>query len=378
MAQTGERVPYTPGSIPDCTLTTACFCVYDRNKHAFDTERITENIEALMKSPVYLVINCDAITYPIIKQLRSPYDHLTVYNVLKLSDLWAYKYEDQVNKNRAVFWGTRDPRAGTDSHLIVCNRFDFVLDTIEKNPFNTSKFGFIDGFLNKNMKKIAEDNTPNLLPYVLSNITDKYHIQILNVCDKKYKLPENKREFYEQYRYIVCGSLFTCGRDIGLKILPRLKENFVQTTNAGFGHADEMLYLEILDEFYDDIHRSYGDYGQILHNFIQPTRNIPYIVHLILRNYFNFGYHRECYDCGNTLLHEIKSHRISVDAYTHFQVAFMVYVATFYHKHHEAAAAAQYLLDICKLHPSIRAEWNQNAGFYRSQLQYTIQVPEGF
>jgi hypothetical protein len=53
-------------------------------------------------------------------------------------------------------------------------------------------------------------------------------------------------------------------------------------------------------------------------------------------------------------------------------------VATFYHKHDEAKAAAQYVIDICNLHPNIRAEWDKNPSFYKNQLQFAIQVPEGF
>lgn len=367
-----------PRIVPDCTLTTACFCLHDKNKHSLSVAQITESIETLMQCPVYLVIYCDDTMYPIIKKLRTPYDHLTVYHVIQLSDMWTFQYEDQVNRNRAIAWPSRDLRTGTESHLLTCNKSNFVLETIQANPFQTSKFGWMDCFIGKNMSKIAENYTPNMLPQILSNITDKFHIQILNVNDKKYKQSENIQEYYQQYRYVVCGGMFTCGREIGLKILQRVREIFVTTTEAGWGHGEEMLYLEILDEFYDDIQRGYGDYGQIINNFLQPTRNIHYIHHLILRRYFNFGYHRECYDCGNTLLREIKSHRLHVDAYNHFQIAFMTYVATFYHKHGEAAAAAQYLLDICQVHPALKEQWNTNPAFYRAQLSHAVRVPEGF
>jgi hypothetical protein len=364
--------------IPDCTLATACFCLHDKNKQALSVEQITEKIETLLSIPVYLVIYCDAEMIPIIQTLRAPYDHLTVYKVTTLSDIWTFQYEEQVNKNRAISWPTRDARTGPESHLLTCNKPCFVLETIHQNPFKTSKFGWIDCFAGPNMNRIAEHYTPNMLPYILSNITDKYHIQVMNVCDKKYKQPENKREFYERYRYIVCGGMFTCGREAGLKILPRLQEIFVEATTAGWGHGEEMLHLEILDEFYDDIHRSYGDYGQILNNFIHPTKNLRYIFTHILRQYFRLGYNKECHDCGKALLNEIKTHRVSVDSDVHFQVAFLYYVATFYYKHDEAKAAAQYVLDICNIHPTIKAEWNKNPGFYKDQLQFATEVPEGF
>lgn len=363
--------------IPDCTLATACFCLHHKNKKALSPEQITENIQTLLSIPIYLVIYCDAEMYPIIQKLRAPYDHLTVYKVTTLADLWSFQYEEQVTRNRAICWPTRDERTGPESHLLTCNKPAFVLETIHQNPFQTSKFGWIDCFAGPNMKRIAQNYTPNMLPYILSNITDKYHIQVMNVCDKKYKKPENKREFYERYHYIVCGGMFTCGREIGLKILPRLQEIFIEATKAGWGHGEEMLHLEILDEFYDDIHRSYGDYGQILDNFIRPTQNLKYVYSLIFRQYFQKGYNKECYDCGKILLDEIKSHRVSVDAATHFQFAFLYYVATFYHKHQEAKAAAQYVIDICQLHPSIRAEWDTNPGFYRDQIRFATEVPEG-
>ena len=35
--------------IPDCTLTTCCFCVHNKNTHAFSIEDIIENIEELTR-----------------------------------------------------------------------------------------------------------------------------------------------------------------------------------------------------------------------------------------------------------------------------------------------------------------------------------------
>ena len=69
-----------------------------------------------------------------------------------------------------------------------------VLDTIHLNPFNTSKFGWIDSNLNDNGTKVCENNFDNLLLYNLKHAPNKFHIQILNVQDKKYKLPEKTKE----------------------------------------------------------------------------------------------------------------------------------------------------------------------------------------
>ena len=73
----------------------------------------------------------------------------------------------------------------------------------------------------------------------------------------------------------------------------------------GYGHGEEMLYLDVLDDFYDDIVKSYGDYGQIINNYINPTCNLNYIYNNIIKSYLNFGYNKECSDCCKKVLYSI-------------------------------------------------------------------------
>jgi hypothetical protein len=155
----------------------------------------------------------------------------------------------------------------------------------------------------------------------------KFHLQVLNVSDKKYKEAVNKREMYEQYRWIVCGCLFVTGPETGVKLLNRLKEVFVETTLAGYGHGEEMFYLEVLDEFYDDIEKGYGDYHTILNNFLKPTDGFSYILHLIINNYYRYGYYRECYDCCKKVLAEIENYRVPIDYYIYWHVLMKYYLS---------------------------------------------------
>ena len=78
--------------------------------------------------------------------------------------------------------------------------------------------------------RICENYSVDKFLNVLNNISEKFHIQILNVNDKKYKLDEYKKEYYQQYRWVVCGGFFTCGKEIGLTILSRLNDIFIKTT----------------------------------------------------------------------------------------------------------------------------------------------------
>jgi hypothetical protein len=307
---------------PNCTLITACYDLNRYSKKCRTTEECLTLISPLLQIPVYLVIYGSKSTIPAIKMQRQIYnlDKYTQYIEIELEDLWAYQFLEKVKENRATYWPTRDDRTCAESHIICCNKFDFVQETMTINPFNTTHFGWIDAYLGdgKNGLRICENYDKSVVPRILHNLTkinntDKFHIQILNCNDKKFKEPQHKREFYERYRWVTCGGFFVTHPDPGTKILSRLKEIFVETTMQGFGHGEEMFYLEILDEFYEDIHRSYGDYGQILNNFLSPTKNIEYVYHTIIENFKIAGYQREYEDACKALQNSIDNYLIPWD-----------------------------------------------------------------
>uniref|UniRef100_A0A6C0JH46 Uncharacterized protein n=1 Tax=viral metagenome TaxID=1070528 RepID=A0A6C0JH46_9ZZZZ len=319
-------------SIPDCTLTSACFCFHSKHSGARPLHEIIEQLDALLRMPVYLVIYGDKETIPLMKEQRKNHslDSLTRFVEIKYLDLPAFRYLEKVKQNRSIYHPTKDARTNAETHLITCSKFYFVLKTIEENPFHTSKFGWIDSFLGKNASKICENYDETMMPWTLSHITEKFHIQVLNVCDKKYKLTENKQDYYSQYRWVVCGCLFTCGEEIGRRILTRLNQIFIDTTLLGYGHGEEMFYLEVLDEFSDDIVKAYGDYGQIVNNFIYPQKNYHYIYYFILKNYVRLEYWREAYDCSKSLLESIENHTLCYSPEIFVGIAIDHYISAFH------------------------------------------------
>jgi hypothetical protein len=358
--------------IPDCTLVTACFCMNKYNSNARDINETIKSTKTLIDIPCYIVFFGDSITIPLLKEMREKQGltNLSIFYELEPEKIWSFQFIEIVKKNRESYWPTKDERTCTETHLITCNKFDFVLKVIESNPFNTSKFGWIDSFLNNNCSKICEDYNPYKLLYVLNNVTDKFHLQILNVVDKKFKEPQNKHKYYNQYIWLVCGCLFTCGKEIGIKILNRLKEIFVSTTLMGYGHGEEMLYLEVLDEFYDDIVKSYGDYGQILNNFIKPTKNINYIHNIILNKYVYYGYYREAYDCSQTLLNQIESYELFVEWDEYLSILCQHFVASFYYKPLSAIETFDKVNKLRETNSYIRDAYNKNYDYYDQQFKY--------
>lgn len=359
---------------PDCTLVSACFCVYKNNPHSFSMDEILKKSETLLNMPCFLVLYGDTETISMMreKRLENGFDDITQYIEIELDELWTYNYKETVIKNRAIFWPTADARAQTDSHLITCNKFDFVLKVIERNPFQTSKFGWIDCFLHENGSKICENYSNEILVYVLNNISDKYHIQVLNVTDKKYILKQHKKEYYLNYRWVVCDCFFTCGKETGVRILNRLKDNFVETVNAGYGHGEEMLYLEILEEFPEDLERSYGDYGQILNNFIMPTKNLHYIYWFILKKYMKHRYYKEAFECAVTLLNSIENKKINYSPELYLNILMDYYMVSYFIRPNLCKNITNHIQNLRYKDGEMKKEYEKHEAHY----DFTLQLHE--
>lgn len=346
--------------IPDCTLTTACYLLTKYHPYIRTKEDTIKSVETLLKVPCYLVIYCNEPMEQHLRDKRNEYglSHLTKIIVQEVEDLWYPSLLDTIKSNRQRYWPTMDQRSCPESHLIMCNKAEFVLQTIHSNPFQTSKFGWIDGNIGENGSKISKHYANNMLLRVLHNVTDKFHLQILNVTDKKYKLAENKREYYEQYRWLMCGCLYTTTKDIGIKILTRLKEITVETTQQGYGHAEEMFFLEILDEFYDDIQRSYGDYNDLLHNFIKPTTNFIYIYWQCVMKYFDAGYYRDCIDVCKTLLKQFDNFEVEINYDLYVRLYSFYYLSLVKTDSSSSENVAQEIRTHYKMNPQFANQFN--------------------
>jgi hypothetical protein len=362
--------------IPDCTLVTACYDLTKYHTKSRNMQESINNMKSLLETPCYLVIFINDILYNSIYKIRNELNliHLTKFIVKEFEDLNVYKYVDIVKTNREKYHPTKDERTCAESHLICCSKFDFMLEAINLNPFNTTKFGWIDSNVGNNFSKICLNYKNNMLLKILNNsTTDKFHLQILNVTDKRFSQSENLREYYNQYRWVVCGSFFLVGnKELGNKILNELNDVFIKTTNSGYGHGEEMFYLEILDKYYDDINRSYGDYKDIINNFLSINTSENYIYICIIKNYANYGYNRECYECCKKLITSFENYDIEINYNIYFLTLFQSYIASYYLDKILAKNIVDKILLLINENPYIKLEYNKNKDFYDSQFKYVM------
>lgn len=345
-------------TIPDCTLVTAC---YDLSKYAPNARTKEETIslfEALFRVPIYLVIYCNKSLESIVFETRAKYkmEKLTKIIVQEFDELWCWQLRDKMEQSMKNL--TMCHRSFPERSLLFYNKMNFVKQTIQNNPFNTSKFGWIDSGLYKDGSKICENNFDNLLLHSLKHSPNKFHLTILNVEDKKYKLDQYKHEFYSQARYVVVGCLFTTPADIGMKILSRMEELMIKTVKLGVCGTDEHIYLEILDEFYDDIYRSYGDYQQTLHNFIKPVKNLIFIYWNIVMKYFNFGYYRECIDACYSIISSFDEYQTDINYDLYVRIYSVLYLSLLKTNSNQAEIVADTIRKYYSTHPIFKEQFN--------------------
>lgn len=362
--------------LPDCTLTTCCLYVES-------TRSVQELVAAslsLLKLPIYLIVYCDKHTYPYLFKCRQEHGltDITVFKQISLQDMWSYQFKDQVIENRIKYYPTKDGRTNETTYLITINKFDFVLRTIDENCFHTSKFGWVDCLLGSDKMRICKNYKENMLPYVLDNVDEYFRIMVINVNDKKFMLKENKREYYEKYRYVVAGGLFTCGTTIGRDVLERLKQNAQTTIELGYGHGEEMLFLEIMEDCKPMIKRSYGDYSYILNNFIAPCENLEYIYYHIIQNYLYLGHFEEGLQCINDVLTQLHQNKAYVEPIIHVQMLIDRIIATYYidREHPNCYSTINEAFYICQNNPLLKIQLRAHLYRIEEYLNYlNVDIP---
>ena len=170
----------------------------------------------------------------------------------------------------------------------------------------------------------------------------------------------------------LCCCFFITGKDLGIKILEDLKHIFIKHTLLGYGHGEEMFYLEILDKYYDDINRSYGDYKDIINNFLSINTSVDYIYNFIIKNYANYSYNHECYECCKKLITSFENCDIEINYDIYFLTLFQSYIISFYIDKTISKNIVDKILLLIDENPYIKLEYNKNKDFYDSQFKYVL------
>lgn len=259
------------------TFVTACF---NCNKNDFFINKY------LKKSLRTLLIHCPLIIYceeehaHIFREIRKLFnlDHITHVITAKLEDLFFYKYKQYLMRGEDA-----NTNYNKNAHIVMMNKFKFLMDAIEQNVFNTTHTGWIDvNLLEKTFNdsvNYLDVNVYDKIAYICENPRDKFTIQVINQWSPE--MYTNLDEFYGKYQWIVAGCFFTTENMVGKIVLQKLIDKSIEITIKGHGSGEESFFSFVIDDNTDLFNLCVGDYQDTIDNYYKITKNTQYVAWVI-------------------------------------------------------------------------------------------------
>lgn len=335
--------------------TTLVTCFFDTNVYRSDNTGAKSGYwdETVLRTKHPMVIYGDKAYIEFAKSIRS---ENTEYHEMEISDIPLWSYYEQVETNRSKCWPSVDSRCPTSVHLITCSKILLVADTIRRNPFKTSKFGFIDCNVLKKMHITSE-----FLDTILDHEVTKFHIMAIGVVDDKLSYTD----LYLRYRYVLSGGFFLCTEEHGLKVAELFKQEFIKTTDAGYGHGEEMIYTKLLNPHWDLFELSYGDYSECVTNIFQINRNHEYILNYCILPYSQHSWHKQLKYCCSKMLES------NIDGRLRFKTLYYCYIANYWlHDGTGVNETLKTMSELTKSNIQALSEYKRDKSFYDTNLAY--------
>lgn len=268
--------------------------------------------------PYNLIIYCDNESYEQVVKLRPTYlvdktkyiiiefdDIIMKNNVVYGNNTFSY-YRNIINKNRKQNPYYFDNRNTASYYLFCMSRYIMLIESIEKNPFNTKYFGWINFCIErmgyKNLKYLDE---------ALFVKRDKFSTCYIDYIP--HDLIKDTKEYFKWGRCSMCSGFFTGNKDYMYKVCNLLLEKFLYYLSLGYGHADEQLYSPVYFENPDLFEHYYGDYQEMITNYkyIYEAPESP------IRNFVNNSFkHRnfnKCIECIEFILNSVKLNKCKIN-----------------------------------------------------------------
>ncbi len=184
-----------------------------------------------------------------------------------------------VDRARAAFWPTRDPRAPTGSHLVTSSKHYLICRSIVDRPSADPDAWIYWIDFGKEFFRRADVEAIRGFPDA------DIHLHLCDVVDPH--LFADLRIYFERYRFSVCGCLVGARADVWPDLARRLDAVLDRHLAAGVGHGEEQLYNYLLQDAdllkSMRLHLSVGDYRESTANFLAPRENKAHCAYVVRR-----------------------------------------------------------------------------------------------
>lgn len=230
-----------------------------------------------------LVVYCEPHTVELLRAMRPlRLAERTKYVVMSFEDFPLSKYRSTILENRVKNPYNFDDRNTASYYLLCMARYAMLKQTIAENPFNSTQFAW----LNICIERMGLRNVMSL--------EDVWRCQRekFSTCYIDYQresLVRNLPEYFKWGRCSMCSGFFTGSATYMKLFCDKIEEAFMKMLELGYGHADEQLFSIVFFDNREIFDVYYGDYQQMVTNYVEPKERTYEPVRLLIQHSFDAG-----------------------------------------------------------------------------------------
>jgi len=317
-----DKYKFKKNNNDDWTLVTSYFDLTkcpDASKEIKDRNQdyYLSHANSTLHLPYNLVIYCDAASLPKIMKIRP--DELkekTKYIVREFDEFQIVKngnslsntfveYRNKINKNRQEKPYHFDNRNTASYYLFCLSRYIMLKEMIELNPFESTHFAWI----NFCIERMGYTNLIHL-DEALSVHRDKFSTCYIDYIPQE--LVQNTPEYFKWGRCSMCSGFFTGNKKYMYEVCDKIENKFLEYVEAGYGHADEQLYSPVYFENPDLFEHYFGDYQQMITNYVYVYEKYDTPLHCFIKNSLNHGNNKKCMEACSFLYQSVLLKKIKM------------------------------------------------------------------
>ena len=228
-----------------------------------DQTHYMRNANMTMAIDQNLVVYCDQDSEAYLRSLRPDYlKDKTKFIVLDFMDVDIVKnnYQRLVDIRKKTGYNA-DPRNTPSYYLLCMARYDLLLKTMNKNPFNSTHFAWC----NICIERMSWKNEI-YFPKIWQEFRDKFSTCYIDYQPKSLVI-DNIPEYYKWGRCGMCSGFFTGNKYYMTEFCNDVITSFNDMLNVDVGHADEQLFSIVFFKRPDIFEFYYGDYQEMIINY---------------------------------------------------------------------------------------------------------------
>jgi hypothetical protein len=291
----------------------------DSTKSVRDIDFYLENGKTTLSIKSPLVIFCDDVTQPKLKEIRdtmcpelSPED--TIYIIKNITDYDIYKLNHKIIlENRKKSKGYKDPNERNTPSYFITTVFKFIAVKIANDYINDNirfqdftHFAWIDfGCAH------VVDRASEFIPKMLENPHPKFACTYIHYRPRH--MIENMESYLEYFNPCsIAAGIWTIEKKLIDLFYTRFMAIFYEQISRGVGHSEESVLVYMYDRFPEMFTLAYGDYYSLLTNYHNVIRDYNSIKHYFLLETLRCGRMDLAKECATQILRSAREGHITL------------------------------------------------------------------